>query len=227
MNLANFDATRDRYQALVPGAKEIIREPLYDTNTYLAAGQTSMNFFSVPIGQGTSVQNPGGGGPKTVQDTNMDIAGSLPAGKNFLVECIELHFFPAGAITQEGLDPQAVTGSFADDVYTFLKNGSLRFFVSSKDYLNQAPLAKFPPAQRMYMDSAIADSTTAAATQLSLSQYASGAGAIYRLSPSPVFINQNTNFSITLSWGEVLALPSATAAVVVATLGGVLYRRVQ
>lgn len=222
-NVLNYDQTRAKYQAYVPDAKEVIREPLYDTLNYAIAGQTSLNFFAVPMGQGTSVF----GGTKTYNDTNMDIAGSLPAGKDFLIESIELLFLPGGAITQEGLDPQAVTGSFADDVYTFCKQGALELFVSSKPYLHQAPLMKFPPAQRLCVDSAASDTTTAAATQLTMAQYASGAGAIYKLSPSPVLLTSVTNFSVKLTWPSAVALPSGVIGVVVCTLGGVLYRRVQ
>lgn len=225
IDLTNYDATAARYSAFVPGATEIIREPLYDSVTYAAAGQTQLQFFAIPRGQGTSPQ--AGSGVKSYSDTNMDNAGLLSAGNDFLIETIELGFYPSGAINLEGLDPTDDGATFADDVYTFLKQGALQLFISNKPYLNAAPLGKFPPSTRMYMEGAISDSTTLSTTQVSTQQYASGAGAIFKLSPAPQLVTQNTNFTVTLSWPAVVALPSAATAVVVCTLGGVRYRRVQ
>lgn len=67
-----------------PGQIEAIRQPLYDLQAYPAAGATSLTFFAVPNGQSS----------KTLSDTNMETAGSLPNPKRFLVLGISLQFFP-------------------------------------------------------------------------------------------------------------------------------------
>ena len=222
--LLRYDQTVARYRAYLPGAKDITRDPLYDNVVYAAAGQTNVQLFSVPRGAGTSPQT--GAGPKTIADTNMTQASQLSAGVDFLVEDIELLFFPGGQLAVGGL-ASATPQEFADDVFSFLSNGSLAFTVLNKIYVNQAPLIKFPPAQRLVTESAIADTTTAAATSLTSFQYASGAGALWKLSPAPLLISSNTNFSIDLTWPAAIALPSAVAGLIYCTLGGVLYRRVQ
>ena len=67
-----------------PGQIEATAQSLYDFQTYAAAGQTSLQFFQTPKGQGG----------KTAADTNLEQAGQLPAGKNFLVTSIEVKFYP-------------------------------------------------------------------------------------------------------------------------------------
>ena len=69
---------------------EGVTNTLYDSIAYAAAGQTQLTFFALPVGQGTGL----GGGTKTLSDTNMTIAGSLPANQEFLVQSIELMFNP-------------------------------------------------------------------------------------------------------------------------------------
>ncbi len=64
------------------GEYEGIRQTLYDSAAYAAAGQTQLQFFQIPQGQSS----------KTIADTNMKSAGQLPQPQHFLVESIEIHF---------------------------------------------------------------------------------------------------------------------------------------
>mgnify|MGYP000960570814 FL=1 len=64
-----FASLAQNYGVNVANVVEAIRQPIYDTVTYAAAGQTNLTFFALPIGQGG----------KTKVDTNMTTAGSLPA----------------------------------------------------------------------------------------------------------------------------------------------------
>lgn len=66
-----------------PVVVNITVEPRYDSNFIPTAGTTQISFFAQPIGQGTSVW--GTASNKTVADTNMDLAGTLPSGQNFQV----------------------------------------------------------------------------------------------------------------------------------------------
>ena len=215
-DLRNFAVNR-------PDEYEVTRQTLYDTQTYDGTnGQTSLNFFQVPIGQGG----------KTRDDTNMESAGQLPAPKYFLVESIEIQFFP-------GVDPvtvsntaatDAVVSNFANDVYTFEKAGFLDFFIGSKSYLTEAPLGKFPPKTKLEaafssgieMRQAVAANETA---QLSM-DYASMCGRPYFIDPQITLI-PNQNFNVSLNWKSALALPSAADAKVVVSIDGLLYRLAQ
>lgn len=198
-----------KYETFVPNAKEIIRQPLYDTQTYLAAGQTELSFF----------QTPKGSGGKTFADTNMELAGQLPAGKSFLVEAIGIQLFPTA--TPNGI---TATPNFLNDVYTFAKGGHLQFFISSKPYIEVSPLESFPPKTGIISNPAVVSTT--AATSIT-SNYAQLGGEPYTLDPAPLMIVPNTNFSLTMKWPTALPLPSTQDMRVVCTLYGMLYRWVQ
>ena len=64
---------------------------LYDTGTLLTAGLTELEYFKLPIGQGTSATR--GTGSKTAADTNMKIA-SLPADELLLIYRIGVYYDP-------------------------------------------------------------------------------------------------------------------------------------
>lgn len=201
---------------------EVVREPLYDILTYAAAGQTTLTFFQNPIGQGG----------KTIEDTNMELAGSLPQPKNFLIETIEVYFFPGDLpVTEESDLATALLGpDFSNDVYTAYKLGSLDLFIGSKSYVNQGPLMRFPPRTRLdtqfgfmgQMKQAIAaDETTSVS-----GDYASATGRPFILAPRIRLISQQ-NFSVKLTWSAVQALPSTVAARMGVVLDGLLYRESQ
>ena len=141
--LQKFDVNRR-------GEVEAVRQSLYDIQTYALAGQTQLIFFQVPQGQGG----------KTRDDTNMEIAGSLPRPKEFLVESIEILLFPGVNIGQFGAKAES---EFSNDIFAVGESGNLDFFIGSKSYLGEAPLGRFPPKTRMYGESAYADTSTAAA----------------------------------------------------------------
>lgn len=204
-----YDKTADKYAVHVQDAKEVIRQTLYDTQTYLAAGQTQLSFFQAPVGQAG----------KTLQETNMELAGSLPAGKSFLVEGIGIHLVPTAAPVVA-----TATANFINDIQTFAKAGFLKLQISSKDYLVEAPLGVFPPKTGLSVGSAVA--TTTAATNMFVN-YASMAGEIYSLQPANLMIVPTTNFNITLNWPAALPLPSGADMKVIIKLYGVLYRWVQ
>lgn len=59
---------------------DVLTQPLYDT--LLVKGTSPHPFFSHPRGRGQSCF---GDGPKTIADTNMDLASQLPVGYCFVV----------------------------------------------------------------------------------------------------------------------------------------------
>ncbi len=217
------------YGVVVEGTVEKIRWSLYDSLTYAGAGQVQLIFFQAQKGAPGTVG--AAAGNKTLQDTNMIQAGSLPSYQNFLAEGIELYFLPGSAnaavYTPSTLIATAAAfGNFANDVYTFAQSGWLDFFISSKSYLDEAPLLKFPPKAALHAVFGAADHTTAAAASLTVMQYASLGGYPYLLNP-PILLTPSQNFNVNLNWNAVLALPSGFAAKVVCSIPGFLYRVAQ
>lgn len=197
---------------------EVTRQSLYDFQTYAMAGQTSLTFFQVPIGQSS----------KTLADTNMELAGQLPAPKYFLVESVEIHFFPGPfpvSISNAAAD-DAVLTNFSNDVYEVATSGSLDFFIGSKSYLQEAPLGRFPPKTRLDFGFGAAMSTHQAIAALSSAQivgdYAAFAGRPYFLDPYRILLAPTQNFNIRLTWPTAVAI-SANARIGV-VLDGLLYR---
>lgn len=187
---------------------EVIRQTLYDTNTYAGStGQSSLAFFQTPVGQGG----------KTKVDTNLENAGQLPAGKNFLVTSIEVLFFPGDGPTQSG---STKDNEFVNDVYTFAKNGYLDLFILSKSYLTEAPLGRFPPKTRLDIDSAV---TSTVASTADSTEYAVASGRPYFIEPNITLVS-NQNFNVTLNWPTLIPLPSGNDAKVMVVLDGLLYR---
>lgn len=208
-----YDETAEFYQTHMPDAKEAIRTTLYDSVTYAAAGQTSLQLF----------QNPKGQGGKTVADTNMTLAGQLPAGQAFLIEGISFICVPTANPTGT-----AAANNYLNDVYTFGKAGSLNLFISNKSYLDEAPLQKFPATVGLETGVALAVATTNANTDLyAKTQYAAWGGQFYDLSPAALMLVPTTNFSVTLSWPTALALPSNADMKIFCNLHGIMYRWIQ
>ena len=207
-----------KYDVNRRGQYEGVRQTLYDITTYANAGQTSLQFFQVPKGQGG----------KTVADTNMQSAGQLPQPQHFLVESIELILFPGVLPTTKTV--AVAETEFSNDIYTVAKSGSLDFFIGSKSYLEEAPLGRFPPKTRLNVEGNHAISelqAVAADSELQVStDYASFIGRPYYLDP-PVLLVPNQNFNITLSWPAVVALPSGVDARIGVILDGILYRQSQ
>lgn len=211
-NIMNPKAALAQFGVQVPDTMEAIAQPLYDFQAYAAAGQTSLTFF----------QTPNGAGGKTIDDTNMLLAGQLPAPQMFLMDSIEVVFFP-------GVSPTPAIGAtvsqFVNDVWAVGKSGTLTLQVMSKTQVQTAPLGAFPPGQGFDVSAALSDTTTAAAARLSVINYANFKGPKYKV--APMLIKNSQNFSVTLSWAAAVPLPSAVAGRIGIKLNGILYRAAQ
>lgn len=197
---------------------------LYDSAAYLAAGHTQLNFFSTPIGQGTGF----GGGAKSATDTNMTLAGQMPANQEFLVQSIEVMFCPTtptvAAQMPAAFGAQAIA-QIINDAYIFYRAGNLNFVIGSKSYCFEAPLMKFPSKAFFELHAAVADVTTAGAALQSRIAFGTARGRPYLLK-APLRIVSNQNFNLSLNWPEGVQAITTPARVVV-TLDGVFYRRSQ
>ena len=202
------------------GEYEVLRQTLYDFQTYPDAGALSTAFFQVQAGQSG----------KTIHDTNMELAGQLPAPKHFLVQSIEVFFLPApavGPVTVAAGTTDLSVSVFTNDVYSVLRAGALDFFIGSKSYLQEAPLLRFPPKTRLkpeFATSSILTQTTEAdLSDQVLMDYASGMGRPYNIDPW-VLIAPTQNFSVTISFSSLVAVDAATDARIGVVLDGLLYR---
>lgn len=175
---------------------------LYDFTEYASAGQTVLTFFQSPVGANG----------KTLADTNMDSAGQIPKGQNFLVENICVEFFSGASIESTAMQ------GYADDVKSVMESGVLSFKVGSKLFKNEAPLGIFPPSYKQHGYAA----TNVAAENI---VYASNTGTIHSI--IPVRLTSNQNFSVSLSWASAVALPSTNIGRIGVRLGGRLFRNAQ
>lgn len=205
-----------KYQVNRPDAPEIISQPIYDTVSYLAAGSASLQFFQTPVGQSS----------KTLADTNMLIAGSLPSPINMLVTDIQIGIYP-GILPQVGpIADGGVTAQFVNDVYKIGSAGYLLFTIGSKQYLTDGPLCKFPVDHGFGGLAAMATNLTTGAATQSMVDYFRFAGATYNI--TPVLLIPTQNFSVELVFpGTPPTLPSGQPAKVQVTLNGWRYRLAQ
>lgn len=213
-------AQLSQYNVNRPGW-EGIRQTLYDFTTYAAAGQPQLSFFALPIGQGG----------KTLSDTNMVLAGQLPANQEFLVQSIEIKFLPLvpapSASTVDAAVGVPALATQLNDSYLVSRTGNLVFVIGSKPYLQEAPLGRFPPKTNFEFDAAVALATTVAADSVEARMaFPRWTGRPYLLSPAELRLVSTQNFSITCNWPEgVQAISNAARIGVI--LDGILYRRSQ
>ena len=197
----------------IQGTKEVIWEPLYDTVTYPAAGAASLILFQDQIGKNG----------KNLSQTNMDLDGQLPKGKALKVVSIQLAFYTGGQantlITGNTIEQEAAI----NDTRTFAENGSLKFRIGSKEFLRQAPLGKFPPAERLsgFATGAISQDTPPATGNMT--SYASPCGRLFTI--SGLLLESSQNFHVELN--DLPALPSGVDGRIVCTLNGWLGRNAQ
>jgi hypothetical protein len=205
-----------RYSVYQPDLLEALRGSLYDFQTYAAAGQTVLQFFQVQAGSGG----------KTLEDTNLTNNGMLPSGISFLVQSIEVFFFP-GMLAYLAAGTSPANQIFLNDVWTVGKQGELEFIVGSKSYLSEAPLMRFPPKNSLYVTPAFSDTTTPAANRENRVTYSAFGGKPYVLDPA-IFIVSTTNFKVTLNWPSgVQALPSTLAGRIGVVMNGMQVRNSQ
>lgn len=204
---------------------EAIRQSLYDSQAYAAAGANTLTFFQLPIGQGTGF----GGGVKTYSDTNMQLAGQMPANQVFLVQSIEVLFWPTtptvAAQMPAAFGAQAIA-QIVNDAYIFRRSGNLAFNIGAKAYLQEAPLGRFPGKTKFKIDTALTDVSTTGASLQSRIAFGDVEGRPYTITPGDIQLESSQNFNVQLSWPEGLQVITNPARVFV-VLDGVLYRRSQ
>lgn len=226
---ADFNARR----VTNPSQSEIIRQRFYDYQLYPTAGVSQMTFFSAPVGQGvTTALGATAGTAKTLWDTNLELPNTLPSGKAFMVESIEVLFFPGSVSTANtytlaspvlyNATPAAAVAAQMADVNSFYQSGMLEFNILSKNYLRETPLIAFPPKANFNIDAAMAGSGTAETGIVN----GRVAGRPYYISPE-IALQPAVNFEVVLKWPAAVATPSGFNGRVGVILDGYFMRASQ
>lgn len=226
------------YGIMDPSAIVVNRQPLYDRLVYDDAGHVQLNFFQLPIGQGSSSATGGTGAVKTRDDTNMESAGQLPSPKMFLATSIEVIFEPGSISTANAWSPIDIaylTNASAasvnvvqeigaqNDVARILQSGWLDFFVGDTSQLQNARLDSFPPKTRIEANAAQMVSGNLGISGLMMTR---ATGRPFFLNP-PVLLMPNVNFRVSLNWGVAVVTATGDNARITVRLDGFQYRRAQ
>jgi len=216
-----------------PGQSEVIRARLYDFVIYPAAGVTQLTFFQSPIGQGTtSAVGATVGTAKTFFDTNQELGGTLPSGKSFLIESVEIQFFAGSTATgyipaAEGfVGASATIAQVADlnDVNVFYQAGLAELNILSKNYIRETPAIAFPP--KASLDLSFGNSIVQGTNQAQGAGLLKAGGRPYFVEPS-IALQPAVNFEFVLRYPAAVALPSGFNGRVGVIFDGYLMRASQ
>lgn len=176
---------------VVKSVKQPLTQPLYDSAQVATSGTTKLSFFSTPYGQGTTIF---GSGNKNLCDTNLQLAGQIPAGWEFTIYGVALVLWTTAA-------------TMAADMALVLANSWFELFLGggSQPAL-QVPAKLLPGGAGV--------SGFAASTQSTIDRQAAHNGeadprAIFTFK-RPQTIFGGRGFGATLNWATA---PSPTAAV--------------
>lgn len=218
-----------------PAQSEIVRQRFYDYQLYPTAGVTQLAFFQQPIGQGITTALGGTVGTgKTLWDTNLELGGTLPSGKAFMIESIEVVFFPGSVATANtytvaspalfnATAAAAVSAQLAD-VNSFYQSGMLELNILSKNYLRETPLIAFPPKTVFNLDAAYASNSATTAELGAVNMRA--AGRPYYIDPT-IALQPAVNFEVLLRFPAAVATPSGFNGRVGVILDGYFMRASQ
>jgi len=228
---ADFNASR----VTNPNQSEVIRQRFYDYQLYPTAGVAQLTFFSQPVGQGiTTALGAVAGTGKTLWDTNLEMPNTLPSGKAFMIESIEVLFLPGSVNTANTYTPAALSLFAAvtaasvtaqlNDVNSFYQSGMLELNVLSKNYLRETPLMAFPPKAHLDISAALASNS--ATTGLTANTLGKAVGRPYYVDPQ-ISLQPAVNFEVALKWPAAVATPSGFNARVGVILDGYFMRASQ
>lgn len=208
-----------RYKVNMAGVVEAINQPLYSYQAYPAAGSAQLSFFQTPTGQSNT----------TIQDTNMQLAGQIPAPQMFLVSGIGVDYLPGAATTTLPVffGAQGANG-WANDFYTIFRQGELELIVGNKSYLQMAPLLSMPMRSHLQGSFAAADGGANAVTVQQLRfNTAWSQGEVFK--PIPLLLEAGQNFRVNINFpgGAIATVSGDAAARIGVTLYGTMYRPVQ
>lgn len=203
-----------KFAVNVAGVMEAITQPLFSYQAYPAGGSAApLSFFqSQPVGAITQ------------EDTNMQLAGQLPAPQKFLIQGIGVDFLSGNTASRFGA--QSANGNL-NDFWAVMKRGLFTLTIGSKNYLQFTTMLFAPPRSHIGGNAAVSDETTPGAAMQSMVQIGYTEGDVFK--PRPLLLEASQNFQATISYpGGAVAIPSADAAARIGVIFyGTLYRPAQ
>lgn len=132
-------------QASIP-PRDVVSQPLYDS-VILKSGDQRLTLFCKPVGLLDHTADEKIHESKTHEETNMYLAGVLPAGNDFYLTSVGVFFVPniAGARAAEWNRETEI-----EDTLTVLGRGHLEFYIGNRVYFRCSPLAALRPHFPMY-----------------------------------------------------------------------------
>lgn len=206
----------ERARVTNPEQSEIVCKRLYDYQLYPLLGTTQLSFFSNPVGQGiTSAVGGIIGGPKTFHDTNLEMANTLPSGKAFLIQSVEIDWNPGISATANTFVPAAVSvfaaaataavTIAANDMNTISLAGVFELNILSKNYFRDTPIRAFP--KKVWLEGSAAVTTTTAAAEVALFMFHTAGRPMY-INPG-ITLQSAVNFNCLLIYPTAVPTPSA------------------
>lgn len=199
----------------VAGVMEAITQPLFSYQAYPAAGPTAPLVFFQSQPSGSISQ----------EDTNMQLAGQLPAPQKFLIHGIGIDFLSGNNAARFGAE--SANGNL-NDFYAVMKRGLFTLTIGSKNYLQFTTMLFAPPRAHIGGMAAASDQTTPASALQTMVQIGYSEGDVFK--PRPLLLEASQNFQATISYpgGASPAVPSADAAARIGVIFyGTLYRPAQ
>lgn len=195
-----------RIDHAVIGGKRQDVGAIFDTQTYAAAGQQRLNFF-------TEAYTAAGKGKA---NTNMKRGGQMPNNEAILVRAIAMTFLP-------GVDHLKLDGdsSYVKDVVAVMKSGRVFINTNGVDVVEDGPLGLFPSETRLEVGFGIDDNRAAAAGQFAVGQHGAVVGRLYM--PEPFLLDKNQAFDAAVLWDTAVALPSTVNGKLIMRLIGDKY----
>lgn len=196
--LTLVEATKILTDKAVKGAKDanIRYAELYDRQVYAQAGQTLISFF--------------GRNPSLVAEDDCNLRSGkseISSSQAFIVCGVSCHFEPGADQTSVGAT--AATSLVAlDDFLIVERSGRLVFRTGTReDYIENGPLARFPPMVQPVIGGAISDTTTAGAAQRTAIQNVFLSGEMYPVTPKVIM--PGDQFELSAKWSALKPVSAA------------------
>lgn len=209
-----------QFASEIQGVEEKRRWALYDSLIFAAAAAVSgdQTLFQLPIGQGTPA--------KTLLDTNMRAAGTLPARQGF--EIWDVRIQVEMRLLHSSETTITILNNNMERFHDLLYGASLTIRQAQKVDLELAPLAFLPagygPTGFGYGTTNITAGAAAGGGAVLLSNGHQSKASLWDLDPLPIILLPQRQFSILINFPTAITLPAATGMRLWVHLDGILHR---
>jgi hypothetical protein len=209
-----------QFASEIQGVEEKRRWALYDSIIFAAAAVVTgdANLFQLPIGQGAPA--------KTLLDTNMHAAGTLPARQGF--EIWDVRVQVELRLLHSSITSVTILNNNFERFHDLIYGASLTLRQAQKTDLELAPLAFLPAG---YGATGVVYGTTnlvaAADTGGGASLFSNGhpsKAALWDLDPLPIILLPQRQFVVVINFPAAITLPAGVGMRLWVHLDGILHR---